>query len=212
MSRVEKEGAKNRKTRIDKKRDVKPTISVDLKNCIYRLSYITRTPVKDVVEILCLKGLQSKKVIEHLSQFFRRDYSLNNTYYIGDFERNSIAGKIAQGKTDRVTTRFNQEDYERIRSLSEALDVTPSKATALLLDASVRNTNILNSFVKLYLHNHIDNNRMKELKMVLKYINNNNPHNEVVSWYSLFSLIYDDIKDTTLNVKGKINKWLEQYK
>ncbi|MDA6082696.1 hypothetical protein OSJ97_24410, partial [Escherichia coli] len=62
--------AKDRKTRSDKKRDVKPTISIDLKNCIYRLSYITNTPVKDVIETICEKGLQSRKVMEYLSEYF----------------------------------------------------------------------------------------------------------------------------------------------
>ena len=70
---------KKRKVRSDKKRDVKPTISSNLKHCIYRLSYITSTPVKDVAETLCEKGLRSRKVMDYLSTYFRRDLKFANT-------------------------------------------------------------------------------------------------------------------------------------
>ncbi|PTY92343.1 hypothetical protein [Heyndrickxia sporothermodurans] len=212
MKREEGVMIKNRKVRSDKKRDVKPTISVELKNCIYRLSYITDTPVKDVTEIICSKGLQSRKVIEHLSHYFRREYQFMSTIYLGDLGRESLQRKYQSGKNERITTRFEQTTYEEIKSLSDALDVTPSKATALLLDASVRNTNLLNAFVKTYLHETIDKNRMKELKQVLHYVNKNNPYNEDISWFTLLSMIYEEVKDGTVNVKEAINNWVDKFK
>lgn len=191
---------------------MKPTISNNLRECIYRLSYITNTPVKDVVEILCEKGLKSRKVIDYLSQHFRRNFQFLNTVFIGNYERESLQHKYQSGKNVRITTRFNSNIYEDISSLAYALDVTPSKATALLLEASVRNTNILNAFVKTYLHGQVDNSRMKELKQVLKYINKNNPYKEEISWFALLSMIFDDIKDSTSNVKDKIHSWIDKYK
>lgn len=83
--------------------------------------------------------------------------------------------KCQSGKDVRFTARFTQSTYENLSSLVYALDVTPSKATALLLEASTRNTNIINAFVKTYLHDYLDSMRIKELKQVLKYINKNNP-------------------------------------
>ncbi|UOQ49320.1 hypothetical protein MUN88_04130 [Gracilibacillus caseinilyticus] len=162
--------------------------------------------------MICEKGLQSRSVIDHLSEYFRRDYKHNNTLYIGDLGKESLQRKWQSGKNERVTTRFTQDAYEKIRMLSDALDVTPSKAAALLLDASVRNTHLLNSFVKSYLHQHLDTNRMKELKLVLKYINKKNPYNEDISWFTLLSMIYDEIKDNTKNVKVKINQCVEKGK
>lgn len=203
---------KVRKVRIDKKRDIKPTISVNLKNCIYRLSYITNTPVKDVAEIICEKGLKSRRVIEYLSDHFRRDYHFLNTIYFGDLERESLQRKCQSGKNERITIRFTQETYEDIFTLSNALDVTPSKATALLLDASVRNTNLLNAFVKTYLSSNIDKARMKELKEVMKYVNKNNPYNEEISWFALVAMIFEDIKDNSSNVKDIIYNWIDKYK
>jgi hypothetical protein len=203
---------KKRKVRSDKKRDVKPTISSNLKHCIYRLSYITSTPVKDVAETLCEKGLRSRKVMDYLSTYFRRDLKFSNTIYIGDFERESLQRKVQAGKNERITIRFTQLSYEHISSLARALDVTPSKATALLLDASIRNTNLLNAFVKTYLHDHLDGNRMKELKEVLKYINKNNPYQEEVSWFTLLSMILEDMKESTSNVKDIVHHWMKKYK
>jgi hypothetical protein len=212
MGREEEVITKERKIRSDKKRDVKPTISTELKNCIYRLSYITDTPVKDVVEVICEKGIQSRKVIEYLSQYFRREYKYMNTLYMGDLCRGSLQRKCQSGKNERITTRFNQATFEDIKTLSVALDVTPSKTTALLLDASIRNTNILNAFVKSYLHQNVDQGRMKELKMVLQYVNKNNPYNEDISWFTLLSMILEEVKDSTTNVKEAIHSWMDKFK
>lgn len=212
MKREEGVMTKKRAIRSDKKKDIKPTISTALKSCIYRLSYITNTPVKDVVEIICEKGLRSRKVIEYLSRNFRREYKYLNTIYMGDLGRESLQGKYQSGKNERITTRFNQMTYEDIKRLSDALDVTSSKATALLLDASVRNTNLLNAFVKTYLHENIDKMRMKELKQVLQYVNKNNPYNEDISWFTLLSMIYEEVKDNTVNVKEAIHNWMDNFK
>ncbi|MGN7183209.1 hypothetical protein ACTHRJ_20485, partial [Cytobacillus kochii] len=101
-----KEGEKKkRQTRSDKKKDIKPTISIDLKNCIYQLSYVTNQPVKDIVEILCEKGLQSRKVMEYLSQYFRRDYQFFNTTFFGQLERESLQRKYQSPKNERVSVR-----------------------------------------------------------------------------------------------------------
>ncbi|WEY94531.1 hypothetical protein P5641_00385 (plasmid) [Bacillus subtilis] len=203
---------KNRKTRSDKKKDVKPTVSVNLKRCIERLSFITGIPIKDVVEIICEKGLRSKSVIDHLSEHFRRDFQYRNTLYLGDLEKESLQRKRQSGRTERITTRFTQLTYENICTLAYALDVTPTKATGILLDASVHNTNILNAFVKSYLHTQLDQNRMKELKQILKFINQNNPYQEEISWFALVSKIFDDIKTSTHNVKIAINHWMDNKK
>lgn len=212
MQTEEATNTKTRKTRSDKKRDIKPTISTNLKDCLYHLSYITNTPVKDVAETLCVKGLQSRKVIEYLSKYFRRDFSYLNTVYIGDWSRESLQRKYQSGKKERITIRFMQSSYEKIFSLSNALDVTPSKATALLLEASIRNTNLLNAYVKLYLHEHIDEARMKELKQVLKMVNKNNPYNEEISWFSLLAMIIEDVKGGTGNIKSIIHNWMSKHK
>lgn len=203
---------KGRRTRSDKKRDIKPTLNIQLKECIYRLSYITNTPVKDVAEEICIAGLGSRKVIEHLSQNFRRPIRLKNTLYMGDPERLSLQKRAAAGPSERITIRFEQSTYENINALAYALDVTPSRATAILLDASVRNSNFINEYARDYLKQHLDEGRMKELKAVLKFINTNNPYEEEISWVGLLSFLFDEIKIGASQISESVQGWLEKWK
>lgn len=212
MSREEGSSTQKRKERSDKKREIKPTISVDLKDCIYSLSYIINQPVKTLGEIICEKGLGSRRVIEYLSNNFRRDFKFSQTIFIGDMDRQSLQKKIQKGKNERITLRFNNQIYERINSLANAMDVTPSKATALLLDASIRNTNLLNAIVKLYLHEQLDEGRMKELKGILRYINKNNPYDEEISWFVFIGWILEELKEGSHNLKNAVANWMDKYK
>jgi hypothetical protein len=204
--------AEGRRTRSDKKRDVKPTISIHLKECIYRLSYITNTPVKDVGETICEAGLFSRKVLDHLSQHFRRPVRLKNTLFMGDLERPSFQKKDKEGPCERVTIRFRQSTYENISALAYALDVTPSKATALLLDVSIRNSDFINEYVRDYLKQHLDDGRMKELKKVMKFINIHNPYEEEISWSTLLSYLFDEMKMSASTLSGTVQLWLQRYK
>ncbi|MCM3068585.1 hypothetical protein M3568_19950 [Priestia flexa] len=85
---------KKRKIRSDKKRDVKPSLPIDLKECVYRLSYITNTPVKNVIESICISGLASSKVMDYLSNYFRRGFSFGSTVYMGDMSKDTSVALI----------------------------------------------------------------------------------------------------------------------
>lgn len=201
-----------RKIRSDKKRDVKPTISIHLKEAIYRLSYITSTPVKDVAERICEDGLVSRKVIENLSQHFRRSVRLKSTMYMGDLERPSLRGNVPGGQTERISIRFKQSTYESLSALAYALDVTPSRATALILDASIRDSAFINKFFHDHLKNQLDDRRMAELKKVIKYLNANNPCEERITWGLLLSYIYGEISDGAHSVTESITEFIKKWK
>lgn len=203
---------KKKVMRSDKKIDCKPTISVDLKECIYRLSYITNTPVKDVAEEICKKGLHSRKVVEYLSEHFRRELRLGNTYYMGDLNRPSLQRVKYSSPTSRITIRFQQHDFWNIKALAFALDCTPSKATAILLEASIRNTDFINQFTKKYIKAQLDEQRLKELQRVIRYLNKNSPYEEKISWASLLSFLYDELRLSTNNMTKTLNKWIDQMK
>ncbi|RKL64903.1 hypothetical protein CR203_23675 [Salipaludibacillus neizhouensis] len=66
-----------------------------------------------------------------------------NALYVGELENLSLQSEKIEGSKTRVTIRFKQEDHEMLDRLAFALDVTPSKATAILLDVSVRNSHLL---------------------------------------------------------------------
>jgi hypothetical protein len=121
-------------------------------------------------EYLCESGIPSRKVMDLLSKDFRRDIRLLNTLYLGVLERPSLQKKT-KGQKERVTIKFSQGTYENISSLSYALDVTPTKATMLLLEASVKNEDFINQYVEGHLGSYITEGKIKELKKVLKFIN-----------------------------------------
>lgn len=205
-------GKRRRKIRSDKKVDCKPTITIDLKECIYRLSYITNTPVKDISEAICLSGIQSKPIIDYLSRYFKRDYRFKNTIYIGRLENDTLNKRKYGIQTDRISIRFRQEDYEEINRLAYSLAVTPSKATALLLEYTIYKTDFLNRFVKNYLKSELDDNRLKQLNEVLKFINDNNPYDERISFMAFYSYLFDELKMNSISLKNSITQWLAKLK
>ncbi|WP_318241686.1 hypothetical protein [Sporosarcina quadrami] len=205
-------GESNRKVRSDKKKEVKPTISIQLKDTIYRISYITNSPVKDVAESLCIHGMASKKVLDVLSWNLRRTIRLDNTMYIGDIARSSLQRMGPVGECERISVRFKQIDFENLSTLAFGLSVTPSRATALLLDASIRDRDFINSYFEGYLNKQLDDRRMAELKSVLKYLNENNPYEEEISWGMLLSYIVEEIKDSASTVTESISAYIKKWK
>lgn len=109
------------KQRSDKKRDIKPTISIELKETIYHLSDFTKIPVKDVCQYMTMLVLRDRKSIEQLSQFFQRDLWLGNTLFLGTLLNKSVS-KHAQENSGRVTIGFSKQEYEAIVLLRNALD------------------------------------------------------------------------------------------
>lgn len=198
-----------RKPRIDKKRDVQPTIPLSLKDAIYALSYILNKPVKDICEDACLHGLSSKRVFGELSEYFKRSIALKGTVYIGRLDNPSAERKTIL--TGRIGIRFKSRDHENLCSLAYALGVTPSRATALLLEASLMDSVFMDAYLQKHLKETINENRMKELKRVIRFLNANNPYDEKISWLALLTYIFREIKDSSISVHDTLvnfmNKW-----
>lgn len=201
-----------RKTRSDKKVTIKPTITINLKETICRISYITDTPIKDVTEFICEASIYSKQVIEVLSENFRRTYQFNNTVYFGNLERPSLQRQKFSEPTERVTIRFKQETNELIKRLAYSLDVTPSKATALLLEYGLKNPIIINQYLKKYLRENMAPGKIKELKNIIKFIKSNNPYEDDFSWSEIISYIYEEIKTGTISMAAAITQFIDKHK
>lgn len=205
-------GERKRRVRSDKKREVQPTLPLDLKETIYRISYITNTPVKDVAESICLDGMKSRKVLDVLSGYFRRSVTVGSTMYIGDLSRPSLQRQRTEGLHERISVRFQQADFEDITTLAYGLGVTPTRATALLLDTSIRNSDFVNSYFENYLRDQLDERRMNELKKVLQYLNENNPFDEEISWGMLLSYLASEIKEGATTMKETISLYIKKWK
>lgn len=198
-----------RKVRSDKKREVKPVVKLELKDAIYRLSYITYTPVKDVCEQLCIYVLYDKKIIEHLSQYFKRDVRLTNTLYFGNSSSKTVS-KRDRGENQRVSVRFTQDVYDSIAVLSYALDCTPSRTVALLLYIAMKNVQYVNQYMKEYLDGHLGEQQMRELRGVLKYVNHTSDAQQ--SWMALIGTILDEVSAPVTRVKDAVSEFLSGIK
>ena len=203
------EKGRGRKVRSDKKREVKPVLTIELKDAIYRLSYITYTPVKDVCEQLCAYVIFDKNAIEHLSQFFKRDVRLENTIYMGSIT-NEAVNKRFKGSTSSVTVRFKQGLYDNIAGLSYALDCTPSRAVALTLEIGMCNMAYVNKYIKHYLNGQLSKTQMSELQLILKYVNKNGEEHH--TWMSLLGHIIDEVNVPIARAKDAVSGFLTKIK
>lgn len=205
-----KEKGRVRKVRSDKKRDVKPTVHISLYECISRLSYITNTPMKDVAEYLCVKGLDSREVIEVLSSRFRRAYQFQNTLFTGDLD--VVPERVVKeaGIRKRLPIRFSQDTHDRIGTLAYSLDLTISSTTALLLETSTKNVKFLDDYIMKCVNASLDPARKEQLKKVFAYVRKNSPYPDEVSLASFISYILSEMKETTINATRAIGGWLDQ--
>jgi len=205
-------GERVRKERSDKKIDLKPSIDSTLKESIARISYITDTPIKDVAATLIHQGLLSRKILDQLSVHFRRPLRINNTIFTGDLERISLRTTRAKDPLVRVTTRISKHTYENLSSLAYSLDVEPGRAAALLLSTAIRDSELVNIYIRNYVKDHLDERRMAELKKVLRYINYNNPYEEKVSWFVFLSDIYNQLKTGKSSLAETADLFLHKWR
>ncbi|MGF9977322.1 hypothetical protein [Viridibacillus arvi] len=200
-----------RKVRSDRKIDIKPTVELELYETVSRIAYITNTPIKDVGELICRKGLYTKKVIDCIAPKFRRDYKFKNTVFIGNKNLLSERRKKTPGRKPRVSMRFDQELYNDLAELAYSLDAAPSGAAAILLHSSIHNTEIINEYISKYVHSVLDSERKNQLQLVLDYIQKGNPYVEdELTLTQLIGYIMDEFMQKSRNVKHAVETWLDQ--
>lgn len=207
-------GVGQRKVRSDKKRDVKPTVKVELKDAIYRLSYITQTPVKDVAERMIEYAIRNQSILNNLAHSFRRVVRINDTLYLGHIDNKRI-DRREDGVCERLTSRLTSHDYETVSALAYALDVNPTRVCAVLLEASMRDFTFVNTYVSCYLKTQLTSSQMKELRSIMQYVNED--AEEQMSFTTLLSMIVDEVSAPVSRIKDAvsefiINNWREQKK
>lgn len=198
----------NRKIRSDKKRDVKPTINIDLKDAIYRLAYITQTAVKDVCEQLVRYAINDGDILGELALNFKRDIRLHNTFFNGHRNFNPIA-KREGGETERISLRLVENDYEILTALAYALDVRPTRVCALLLDAGMSDYRFVNNYVMRYLHGKISDQNTKELREILRYMNKVSGEHHTMA--SLLSAIVDEVREPVTRIKEAVGEFVIKH-
>lgn len=197
------------KLKSDKKRDIKPFISSKLKDSIYRLSYITNTPVKDVCEKVCKTAIKNKKVIEELSNYFHKNIRINSTFYMGNSGNPKIHNKKVTVKSERISVRLNKELYEFLHSLSYALDCSVAEVASILLEHGMNDITFISSYVNEHLHD-INDKDKEELQKILDYINQG--LEEEIGLASLLSYIVDEFKQPLKTIREAVNDFIEYWK
>ena len=174
----------HRKVRSDAKKDVKSTIPIELKDAIYRLSYLTNTPVMHVAELLFLHSVKTNEIVGYLASYFQRDIMFNGTFYHGSLRNPSILKRKYNGPTDRIHFRLTKSAYEILEVFAYASGCSRSKVCAVLLEECIHESDFISSYVEQYLEDNLSNERMKELREFMQYVNNGE---EIHSWASLLS-------------------------
>lgn len=138
----------NRKQRSDKKREVKPTLPLDVKDLIYRISNKTHTPVKDVCEYLTVMAMNDRRVLTDLSIYFQRNLKFENTIFFGSLKKRQIKKRV-EGPRGTLSVKFKQRDYAFIYDICHALDCRPTIVVAILLQLAIRDKNIVEGYLRL---------------------------------------------------------------
>lgn len=199
-----KKAEAERKERSDKKKQVAPYISVELKQEIERLAFITDQPIKWIGELLTYYGIHNKDVTERFAPYFQRGIlRVSNTLYYGSPENPHVNNDAIQTQTSRISIRFTQRDYEDVSLLANLLDVTPSRAVSLLLDASIKHPEIIEHILQTH------NNRMSfdevttaELRKFMRYVNRDNPYK--TAWNEALISIVDGARKKIRGLTRKV--------
>lgn len=177
-----------RKTRSDKKVCVKPVLPVELIEIIETIKYITKNPIKDIGEALCLDALYNKEILESMSEYFKRGLETVNIVFRGNQDNKQFPKRIG-GNTDKITIKFKQNDYAYIYDLSYILNISPSRTVAALIQYASTDINVISNYIANSPERNITENQINELKKILKYINNHSEKNH--SWnYFLNSCVF----------------------
>lgn len=201
-----------RKVRSDKKHPVNPTISINTKDAIYRLAAVTGKPVKELGETICEYGLQSLVVMDGFSNSFRRPYQLKSTLYLGTLERQSLQKRSQTGQNERISIRFAPETYEELKKFAYALDVTPSRAAALLLESSLNNSNFMNEYFRDYLKDQLaDYKKMEQLTKAIRTMNQNSSYDQEISWGVLLSVLTDEMNAANMTLSEIVTDFIDHW-
>ena len=193
--------------RKNRKRDLKPYILLELKDAIYRLSFLTYTPVKDIAEQLIINSIQNKVILDSLSRHFKREIYLNNTWYGGHLIDGPIS-KRAEGECERITTRLREDDYEDVRKLAYALDCSTARAGSLLIEASMKDMHFINSLIKEFMAQQLSDREMKELRDLMKFLNQQDSEHH--SWAVILSQIADEVSIPLSRLREAVTEFIKR--
>ena len=160
---------RRRKIRSDKKKQIRPSLDLEICESIFRLSTITKRPIKDICELLLINALKSDQILVSLSQYLKRDIQVRNGLYKGHIHAEPLYDVYTDSRRNRVSFTIRMETYDMLYTLSYCFGVSVSKMAAVLIFESLIDIDFIESFLEEYLDS-LNDSRKAELKKLLKYI------------------------------------------
>lgn len=159
---------KARKVRSDKKRDVKPTLSLFVKEDLYYYAYLTNQPVKDAALFLIANALRNEGILLELQPVMISDFIIENRIIKGNHTGQPTKIRY-KGETGKATVKFPQPVFEELRNLAFAIGITPTATAAVLIRKGLYNYEFMEEQIRHYARR-LDPKRFNEFVKFMKDI------------------------------------------
>lgn len=190
---------------MEEKRDVKPFIASDVKDTIYKLSFVTNYSVKKITEDLCKNAIR-KGIGKELSVYFKREVKLGGVVY----EKNKKPEKfvVKSENTERISMLVNSRIYEYANTIAFGIGCSISKVIGYFVESSMNDYEFLDHYIKDYLSKKVDNNRADFLQQILTRVNKHNEENHNIT--SLLLYIVDEYKKPDESVEVSLRDFVSK--
>lgn len=138
-----------RKVRSDKKRDVKPTMSMYVKENLYRLAYLCDSPVKDIGFELVKRGLRDDRILCEFQKLMISNFKMENHLYFGNPDR-TPQKVLYRGSTGKVTIKFTNDVYNELRHLAFSIGLTPTSTASIMIRSTMFHRDFMNDMIRNY--------------------------------------------------------------
>ncbi|MGE7667412.1 hypothetical protein ACQKMN_17060 [Ureibacillus composti] len=181
------------------KREVKPFIDIDVKDTIYKLSFVTGYSVKSICEDLCNQSFKNGLGRE-LSPYFKRGIQIDGSVYQGNKKAERF--EASSEKIERISMKISHNGYEYAYNLSYAMGCSVAKVVAYAIEKSINDFAFLDRYIKQFLSKQIDKERKDMMLKIVKAINKDFVESEEYSIAALLLYIADEYKRVSDGVDG----------
>lgn len=181
------------------KREVKPFIDIDVKDTIYKLSFVTGYSVMSICEDLCNHAFR-RGLGHELSPYFKRGIQIDGAIYQGNKKAKKF--ETSSPKIERISMKISNNAYEYAYNLSYAMGCSVAKIVAYAVEKSMNDFAFLDRYIIQFLSKRIDKERKDMMLKIVKAVNRNFVVDEEYSIVALLLYIADEYKRLSDGVEG----------
>ncbi|MCQ6563872.1 hypothetical protein NNL21_34960 [Paenibacillus mendelii] len=174
---------------------------------VSRISYICDLPMKSVGELLCRDGFQSRKMLEEIRVYFRRDLVYEDNHYcFGDSTKDPF--RIEDIGSQRLFMKFYEFEHQRFAALAYALDCSVAMATSLLIRTAIKRKDIMYPILGDQIRKDLDIKRTKQLRELCRFLDARSPDDFITIPVMLAHAI-DKCVQEGKKVKRTLQEWIQ---